>query len=203
MNSNLDNNEVTQLLALARDGDGVASNRLWDVVHQELRAIAGQQMAGEHAAKTLQATALVHEAYLRLFGSNQIDWANRQHFFATAAKVMRQICVDDARRRRTLKRGGGNRPVPLEDGPPVLGPDPAIVLDVHEALELLEKDDPKKAQIVTLRYFAGLNEEEAAEVMGLSRRTVQLEWRVARAWLHRRLGGLKLGDEDRDSAPDA
>lgn len=203
MSSNMEQGGVTQLLALASDGDREASNRLWDVVHQELRAIAGQQMVGEHAAKTLQATALVHEAYLRLFGSSQVDWANRQHFFATAAKVMRQICVDDARRRRALKRGGGHRPAALGDEPQLVGPDPAIVLDVHEAVEQLEKDDPKKAQVVTLRYFAGLNEEETAEVMGISRRTVQLEWRVARAWLHRRLGGLKLDAGDRDTAADA
>ena len=125
-----------------------------------------------------------------------MEWANRRQFFAAAAQVMRQIRIDDARRRKRLKRGGDQRAEPLEIEPGVCDKDPTDVLAVHEALEKLQAVDPRKCELIHLRYFAGLSEEETAEVMGLSRRTVQLEWRIARAWLHRE---LSKGDTDTPS----
>ena len=151
--------------------------------------MARRQMAVEPPGHALQPTALVHEAYLRLFGDNRADWASRQHFFATASKVMRQIRVDDARKRKRIKRGGGQSPVSAEEvgEQPVFEQDPAEVLAVDEALEKLEKLDSRRAQIVTLRYFAGLSVDETASALDISPRTVDGDWQLARAWLHREL----------------
>lgn len=178
---------VTQLLAAVIEGDVRAERRLWSVIYDELRAMARHQMAREPAAKTLQPTALVHEAYFRLFGGNHIEWDNRKHFFATAAKVMRQFRIDDARKRKRIKRGHGRHQGELDDEPPVWDQDPVEVLGVGEAIEKLEAEDPRKAEIVNLRYFAGMTEAETAAALGVSRRTVQIDWRLARAWLHREL----------------
>ncbi len=157
------------------------------MIYGELRRVAQQQMAGEAAGHTLQPTALVHEAYFRLFGDNKVQWANRRHFFAAAAEAMRRIRVDDARRRGRLKRGGGERPGPILDGPPVFDQDPTEMLVVDEALNGLEQTDGRKAQVVKLRYFAGLTVDECAAALEVSPRTVDKDWAFARAWLHRKL----------------
>jgi len=180
--------EITLLLNQMESGDAEATQTLLNWLYGELRGLVHRHVAGQVPHPTLQATAVVHEAYLRLFGrAKSVEWANRRQFFGAAAQVMRQIRIDDARRRKRLKRGGGRRAEPLEIEPGVCDKDPSDVLAVHEALEGLEAADPRKAELVRLRYFAGLTEEETAEVMGLSRRTVQLEWRIASAWLHRAL----------------
>ena len=195
-------NLLTQLLAAAGQGDQAARNRLWAAIYDEL-----------------QPTSLVHEAYLRLIGNEPVQWANRRHFFAAAAKAMRCIRIDDARKRKRLKRGGrgaatkprsdeategrdegtegqrdrGQKPWasaraarPVEEVGDV-DQDPAEVLAVDEALSKLEREDPRKAEIVMLRYFAGLTGDETAAAMELSPRTVDVEWRFAKAWLHREL----------------
>ena len=186
--------EITLLLNQMASGDAEAAQSLLNWLYGELRGLAHRQVAGQVPHPTLQATAVVHEAYLRLFGrARSVEWANRRQFFAAAAQVMRQIRIDDSRRRKRLKRGGGRKAEPLECEPGVCDKDPGDVLAVHEALEELQEIDPRKYELIHLRYFAGLSEEETAEVMGLSRRTVQLEWRIARAWLHR---ALSKGDTD-------
>ena len=180
-------NPLTELLAAAAEGDTTAQGKLWSAIYDELRRIAQQQMAGEAPGRTLQPTALVHEAYLRLFGDSNVEWDSRRHFFGAAARAMRQIRLDNARKRRRLKRGGGAAPGALADEPPAFDQDPSEVLAINEALDELEKENPRQAEVVMLRYFAGLSEEEAASALGVSRRTVQTDWRVARAWLHRHL----------------
>lgn len=178
-------NSITQLLAAVSRGDESASEKLWGTIYDELHGLAQRQMANEAPGGTLQPTSLVHEAYLRLFGSENVDWKNRRHFFAAAAQAMRQIRIDDARKRKRLKRGGGQKPEILQDGPPVFDPDPTEVLMVDEALRKLADTDPRKAELVALRYFAGLTMDEVAHAMGLPARTVDREWSYARAWLHR------------------
>jgi RNA polymerase sigma factor (TIGR02999 family) len=179
---------VTQLLVAAGDGDARASNRLWSRVYDELRRLARRQLAGEGRDCLLESTSLVHEAFLRLVGDEPVEWANRRHFFAAAARAMRHIRVDDARRRGRAKRGGGQRPGPLPDEPAALEQDPLEALAIDESLGKLEQTAPRQAEIVMLRYFAGLSVEETAQVLGISPRTVAYEWRFARAWLHRELG---------------
>jgi RNA polymerase sigma factor (TIGR02999 family) len=157
------------------------------VVYDELRRLARRQMADEAGPRTLQPTALVHEAYLRLQAGENVEWANRRHFFFFAAQIMREIRIDDARKRKRLKRGGGERPCELRDDPAIFDDDPAEVLAVDEALERLDAVDPRKAQVVKLRYFAGLSIEECAETLGVSQRSVNGDWYYAKAWLHREL----------------
>ncbi len=190
---------VTQLLAAVRRGDDHAHERLWSAIYNELRSIARHQMAGDAPNLTLQPTALVHEAYLRLIGSNLPPFHNRNLFFAAAAKTMRQIRVDYARKRSSLKRGGGKRPSSLDEEMAVFDENPSEVLAINEALDRLEKADPRKAELVTLRYFAGLNLAECATALGIARRTVDKQWRLARAWLHRELskGDTATGKQDR------
>ena len=178
---------ITQLLAAANQGDSSAVRQLWSVIYDELRRIARRQVADEAPAHAREPTTLVHEAYFRLMGGDGVEWSDRKHFFGAAARAMRQIRVDDARRRNRLKRGGGQRPGALIDDPPALDEDPAEVLAVHEALDKLEREDPRKAEVVTLRYFAGLTVEECASALDVSPRTVDNEWRFARIWLHREL----------------
>lgn len=178
---------VTQLLAAVRRGDDHAHERLWSAIYDELRGIARHQMAGDISTQTLQPTALVHEAYLRLIGSDLPPFDNRKLFFAAAAKIMRQIRVDHARKRNSLKRGGGERPCTLDEEMAAFNENPSEVLAINEALDRLEEADPRKAELVTLRYFAGLNLEECATALGIARRTVDKQWRLARAWLHREL----------------
>jgi RNA polymerase sigma factor (TIGR02999 family) len=178
---------ITELLDAAARGDVAAHEQLWAAIYGELHRVAQCQLCTEPPGRTLQPTTLVHEAYLRLVGGGNAEWANRRHFFAAAAKAMRAIRIDDARKRRRLKRGGGQRPAPLDESPAVFDQDPNEVLAVDEALNKLEKKDPRKAEVVMLRYFAGLTRDECADALGISPSTVASEWRVARAWLHREL----------------
>lgn len=181
--------EVSQVLAALNAGEPEAAARLLPLVYEELRRLAAARIAAEAPGQTLQPTALVHEAYLRLVGEtgDADEWDNRGHFFGAAAEAMRRILVDNARRKRTIKRGGlGHRQELLEiGGPETLAADE--LLDLDEALRSFEAIDPKKAALVKLRYFAGLPEEEAAVAMGISRPTAARWWQYARAWLFDRL----------------
>lgn len=182
--------EVTTLLAAWRDGDREALSRLMPLVYGELRRLAARSLEGERKDHTLQPTALVHEAFLRLAGGAVPRWQDRVHFYAVASQVMRRLLVDHARARRTEKRGGGARPLPLEAaldiGSPEAG-DPELLLALDAALVELAVHDPRKARIVELRFFGGLTIEETAEVLDLATSTVILEARLARAWLFRRI----------------
>lgn len=182
-----DSESVTQLLVAAGDGDARANSRLWSRVYDELRRLARRQLADEGRDCLLESTSLVHEAFLRLVGDEPIEWANRRHFFAAAARAMRHIRVDDARKRGRIKRGGGQRPDSLPGEPTASEQDPLEALAIDESLKKLEQAAPRQAEIVMLRYFAGLSVDETAQVLGISPRTVAYEWRFARAWLHREL----------------
>ena len=178
---------ITQLLDAASQGDGTALSRVWAAVYQELHRLARAQLGQEGPGCSLQTTSLVNEAYLRLIGDGHVEWGSRRHFFAAAAKAMRRICVDDARKRGGLKRGGAQTPGSLPDELPASEEDPAKVLAIDEALQKLEQADPRRAELVMLRYFAGLSIDETAAALGVSPRTVDTKWRFARAWLHREL----------------
>lgn len=182
--------EVTLLLTAWRDGDREALDRLMPLVYGELRRLAARFLEGERKDHTLQPTALVHEAFLRLVGGAVPRWQDRVHFFAVAAQVMRRLLVDHARARRTDKRGGGVRPLPLtaalDIGSPDAG-DPELLLALDGALVELAVHDPRKARIIELRFFGGLTIEETAEVLDIATSTVILEARLARAWLFRRI----------------
>jgi RNA polymerase sigma factor (TIGR02999 family) len=185
-------NDVTHILSAIEQGDPLAADRLLPLVYDELRRLATVKMAHEKPGQTLQATALVHEAYLRLVdGADVRHWDSRRHFFAAAAEAMRRILIDNARRKRRQKRGGGLRRVDLD--PDRLGSvSPADdLLDLNDALEGLAAEDPQAAQFVKLRYFTGLSVEEAAEMVGLGRSAACEHWAYARAWLHRRLNAVE------------
>lgn len=180
--------DMTTLLTQVREGNQGAAERLIPLIYAELRKMAGAYVQRERPGHTLQATALVNEVYLRLAGGEPVSWQNRAHFFAIAANSMRQILLDYARRRRTDKRGGKDaQKVDLD--PNILGVSPKIenVIAIDEALERLAQIDARQSRLVELRFFAGLNVEEVAEVMGVSAVTIKREWRSARAWLHREL----------------
>jgi len=176
--------EVTRILDALKRGDAHAAEELLPVVYAELRRLAAQKMASEAPGQTLQPTALVHEAWLRLTGNEARKWNDRSHFFAAAAEAMRRILVDNARRKRTQRRGGGGQRVELpEIASAVTEPDDKV-LAVNEALEKFARLDPEKAELVKLRYFVGMTVEEAAEALGMSERTAKRHWTFARAWLH-------------------
>jgi RNA polymerase sigma factor (TIGR02999 family) len=179
--------ELTRILRAVNEGNRHASAELLPLVYAELRKLARARMAKTPPGNTLQATALVHEAYLRLVGEQDVAWGNRAHFFAAAAEAMRQILVDQARRKAALKHGGGRKRIDMDQVTPVIEPPGENVLALNEALERLEQDDPDKAQIVKLRYFAGLTREETAAVRGVSVRTIDREWRYIVARLHKEL----------------
>jgi RNA polymerase sigma-70 factor (ECF subfamily) len=181
--ASLDSVQITQLLNDLRDGDASAKSKLMPLVYPELRKIAAKYMRRERSDHTLQATALVHDAYLRIVG-NQSQWHNRVHFFAVAAEVMRQILVDHARRRRAIRRGGGGARVELVESLLVCTDSADMVLEIDGAIEKLAQLDPRQANIVVLRFFGGLTDEEIAEVEGISARTVRRDWNMARAWFH-------------------
>jgi RNA polymerase sigma-70 factor (ECF subfamily) len=180
---------VTVLLRAWAQGDEAAGDRLFAILYSELRRQAGRYMRRERRSHTLQPSGLVHEAYLRLAASPDLDWHDRAHFFAIAARVMRQVLVDHARRRRAAKREGCHVTFEEADAPVA----PPEVLDLENALKELVVLDPQQARVVELRFFGGLDVQETAEVMGLSERTVKREWQTARAWLQHRLlhGGEK------------
>jgi RNA polymerase sigma factor (TIGR02999 family) len=180
--------EVTRILSAINQGDARAADRLLPLVYGELRRLAARKLAREKPGQTLDATALVHEAYLRLLGRDgSCSFQDRGHFFAAAAAAMRGILIDNARRKQTQKRGGGRRRQPLEA---VAAPEPdEDLLALNEALQKLTAQDPTKARLVELRYFAGLTGEEAAAMLGISPTTADRYWAYARAWLKAEVGG--------------
>jgi RNA polymerase sigma factor (TIGR02999 family) len=179
--------EVTRILNAIDRGDGKAAEELLPLVYQELRKLAAQKMANEAAGHTLQPTALVHEAWLRLTGDAKQKWDGRGHFFAAAAESMRRILIEKARRKHALKRGVQLERVNLDDVEVAILADPEALLLVNEALEKLEQEDREAAQLVKLRFFAGMTNEEAGKALGISARTAKRYWTFARAWLFREL----------------
>ena len=179
--------EITRILNAIQEGDSKATEQLLPAVYDELRRLAAHKMAGEMAGHTLQPTALVHEAWLRLGAADQQNWANRAHFFAAAAEAMRRILVDHARRKQSLKRGAGVAHEELQDSMLVLTAPPDELLAVHEALDKLAREDPSAAELVKLRYFIGMTMEEAASALGLAPRSAERLWTYARVWLRREI----------------
>jgi len=178
---------VSQLLASWGDGDDGALRELTPLIYEELRRVAHHQMLGQRADHTLQTTALVNEAYLRLTSQTNPSWQSRAHFFAVAARAMRQILVNYAKSNQAQKRGGGALKVQLDEVAIVSPAESKEIVDLHEALERLATLDSRKAQVVELKYFGGLNYDEMAEVLKISRVTVRRDWEFARAWLHSEL----------------
>ena len=180
-----DNPNVTQLLQDATRGNTSAVEQLLPLVYDELRRLANSYLSKERKDHTLQATALVHEAYLRLVGIDRLDWKGRAHFFAVAANAIRRILVDHARHRNAAKRGGKEENVSLElVGDIQIDPAGTDIIALNEALERFTKESPDKARVVELRFFAGLTTEETAEVLGVTPRTIERHWRYGRAWLY-------------------
>jgi RNA polymerase sigma factor (TIGR02999 family) len=180
---------VTQLLGEWSHGDEGALGKLFPLVHPELHRLAHHYMSRERAGHTLQTTAVLNEAYLRLVDNTKPVWQGRTHFIAAAAQMMRHIMVDHARKHQSLKRGGGALKVTLDEAALVTETRSEELLALDEALESLAAQDPRKSQIVELRYFGGLTVEETAEFLKLSQRTVEREWTMAKAWLYRALSG--------------
>jgi RNA polymerase sigma-70 factor (ECF subfamily) len=185
----LSQDDVTGLLLEWRQGDADALERLTPLVYGELRRMAHRYMQQERAGHTLQTTALVNEAYVRLVGQQRIDWQNRAHFFAVMAQVMRRVLIDHARRRSYAKREGVAHQVPLEEGAAMTDKRASELIALDEALDQLEKLDPRKSRVVQLRYFGGLSLEETADVLEISVMTVRRDWRVAKAWLYKAVMG--------------
>jgi len=181
--------EFTILLQRVEQGDSTAASQLLPLVYDELRKLAAQKLTRESSNQTLQATALVHEAWLRLGGGSQAEWQNRAHFFAAAAEAMRRILIDNARRKKALCHGGGWVRVDLDslEMASAMADDQLLVVD--EALDRLARHDARKAELVKLRFFTGLTMEEAAKVLGFSEPTAKRHWAYARAWLYRELKG--------------
>jgi RNA polymerase sigma factor (TIGR02999 family) len=188
--------EVTRILSHIEQGDAQAAAQLLPLVYEELRKLAAQKLAQEKPGQTLQATALVHEAYLRLVDTDKVQhWNSRGHFFAAAAEAMRRILIDQARQKCSQRRGGAQRRAELLDGDLIAAPVNEALLDLDEALGGLEAADAQAAEVVKLRVFAGMTLEEVAQVQGISPRTVKRNWAYARAWLGRQLSAY---DEPRD-----
>ena len=180
--------ELTQLLFNWSEGDSAALDKLMPIVYEELRRLASNYLRREHPGHTLQPTALVNEAYLRLVDQRQARWQNRAQFLGVAAQLMRRILVDHARQRDAAKRGGADRhSLSLTDADGIAGKPDADLLAVHDALNELAVMDPQQSRIVELRFFGGLSIEETAEVLGVGHATVERDWKLARAWLRRKL----------------
>lgn len=188
--------DVTRLLAKWRRGDDEALDELVSLVYDELRRLAGRYLNHESAGRTLQTHDLIHEAFLRMIGQRNVDWQNRAHFFGIAAQMMRRILTDHARRRSYGKHGGGMRRVVLDDVPDIAATGDAGIVAVDEALVELKAVDEELAKIVELRFFGGLEHDEIAAVLGVSNVTVRRRFRIAKAWLYRRLSGRE-GEGDR------
>jgi len=179
--------DVTRILSAIERGDAQATDELLPLVYEELRLLAAQKLSHERPGQTLQATALVHEAYVRLVGGEPQDWDNRGHFFAAAAEAMRRILVERVRQKRALKHGGGRGRVDMAHADLAI-PGPSVdMIALDEALSRLATEEPQLAELVKLRYFAGLSLEQVARIQGVSRRTATSHWAYARAWLHRML----------------
>jgi len=181
--------EITRLLAELKEGNREAESRLLEAVYPELRRIAARYLRAERPGHTLQATALVNEAYLQIVGQQDKGFQNRSHFFAVAAQLMRRILVDYARQRNAQKRDGGRQRVELTEVFGIADERLDEVIQIDAALTRLAEWDPRQCRVVELRFFGGLTEEEAAEVLGISARTVKRDWNMARAWLHGELNG--------------
>jgi len=181
--------DVTRILNAIERGDAKATDELLPLVYEELRLLAAQKLSHEAPGQTLQATALVHEAYIRLVGEKPQSWNSRGHFFAAAAEAMRRILVDNARRKQAGKRGGNHQRIPLDvaDAASRATPEEVVVLD--DALTGLAQEDPQAAEIVNLRLFAGLSVDQAAQAIGISRATAYRQWAYARAWLRSEIRG--------------
>ena len=188
---------VTQLLSELQSGKSGAADQLLPLVYHELRRIAGSYMRRERSNHTLQATALVHEAYLQLVDQTRVDWKNRAHFFGVAAQLMRRILVEHARAHHAQKRGGSANKLSLEEAINYFPQKEMTLVALDDSLKELEKLDPRQSKIVELRFFGGLTTDEVSEVMGISTATIEREWRSARAWLHTQLSDLK---DTKDSA---
>ena len=180
---------MTELLLKWREGDESALDRLVPIVHSELRRIARRCMAGERAGHSLQATALVNEAYLRLIDVKHVNWQNRAHFLAMSARFMRRILVDYARSKRYQKRGGGAVNVTFDEGLPVAAEPAMDLVALDDALKALATVDERKSRVIELRFFGGLSVEETANVLEVSPETVMRDWKLAKAWLMRELRG--------------
>jgi len=181
--------EITQLLAEWSDGNQSALDELYPLVYEELHRLARRYMSRERKGHTLQTTALINEAYVRLVDQRNVHWANRSHFFAISAQIMRRILIDHARRHAYAKRGGGAQQVSLEEVAVVATEKSAEIIRLDEALTTLAKMDPRRCNVVELRYFGGLSNEEIAGVLKVSENTVTRDWNLARAWLHQQLPG--------------
>lgn len=182
-----DRDAISDLLVRAREGQPDVMEQLFPLVYRELRQMAHRWMQGERTGHTLGTTGLVHETYLKLVDQTRVDWRDRGHFYAAAAGAMRRILVDYARRYRALRRGGGLEAFPLGDDDGAVAARSDTLLALDEALEDLAAMNPRLGQVVECRYFAGLTEEETAEALGITTRTVQRDWTKARGWLHTRL----------------
>ena len=174
---------MTRILAAIERGDVRAVDELFPLVYQELRQLAAQRMRKERPGQTLQATALVHEAYLRLVGGAEQNWSSSKHFFSAAAEAMRRILIENARRKKSLRHGGGRQRVDLDDADLAIAGSSDDLIALDEALEKLTKKDKMKADLVKLRFFAGLTMEQAAKVLGISHSTADEHWAYVRAWL--------------------
>jgi len=186
--------EITQLLAELRGGNRDAESRLASLVFDELHRMAAGYMRQERSDNSLQATILVHDAFLRLVNQEDRTCENRSHFFAIAARMMRQMLIDHARSRKAAKRGGGKARLPLDDALAMTDDRVEDIIAIHEALTHLAERDARLAKTVELRFFGGLTDEETADVLGVSSRTVKRDWQVARAWLHGELSGGRDDD---------
>ena len=191
-------NEVTRILSAIEQGDPSAASALLPLVYDELRKLAAEKLAKEAPGQTLQPTALVHEAYLRLVRNQDPGWEGRRHFFGAAAQAMREILIEQARRKDSLKRGGGSKRVELNEGLALIEPPADDLLALDEAIQQLQAEKPHLAEVVLLRYYTGLSVEETAGVVGRSVSTVVRDWRFARAWLAERLGAGATGREKAD-----
>jgi RNA polymerase sigma factor (TIGR02999 family) len=180
---------ITDCLLELRAGDAQAMDRLFPLVYDQLRGVAHNALRGESTGHTLATTDLVHEAYLRLVDQTRVQWTDRKHFFAVASKAIRRILVDYARRHATAKRGGNRRPTTLDESRMSVDDRADTLVALDEAMERLEMVEPRLARVVECRFFAGLTEEETAETLGVTDRTVRRDWMKAKEWLYRELGG--------------
>lgn len=188
--------EITQLLVAYREGDRGAFDRLVPLVYDDLRKIARRHLRRGRPGHTLDTTGLVHEYYLKMADQSPVSWKDRGHFLAVSACAMRQVLISYARKKSAAKRGGGERPVTLDEGRISLDDQAAWLLDLDQALERLAELEPRLARVVECRFFAGLSEEETAEALDVSVRTVQRDWKRARAWLQEDLSGGAAGDAE-------